>query len=76
MVGNWSDRPPADARPGDWVAVRVRLRKWQILSFPARLVSQAQNREWAYVIAHGRTFLTEEKVHQFWYEVYRKPEGI
>lgn len=74
MVDNWSDSPPADARPGDWVAVRVRFRKWQILSYPARMVRCTINGEWVYRIAHGRTFRTEEKVHQFWYEIYRQPK--
>lgn len=73
MKGAWLNQPPADALPGDWLSVRLRARRWQICIFPVKLDGKSRDGNWAYHTAGGRTFLTEESVHEFWSVVFRRP---
>lgn len=74
---SWSDIPPADSKPGDWVPIRTRTRRWQVNIFPARLGARLAGfeTEWTYTVSSGRGFLTTERIHEFWSEVLKNPEN-
>jgi hypothetical protein len=78
MKGKWLDKPPADAKSGDWLAVRLTTKKyagtrWNVSRFPARMGSRSKDGNAVYYCG-SKYFLTEQRVHQFWSVVYKYPE--